>query len=203
MPNGQPPPVHPVPMLRGERVYLRPAERSDIPVFVRWLTDADVTRHLSVSSPLSHAMEEKWFDRLVERQGNGQYHYVICLVADGTPIGAIDLRDIDGENGKAAFGIMIGEKAEWGRGYGTEALEALCDFGFGALRLERIELDVFAGNDRARRSYEKAGFRLEGTLRKAHFAEGRHVDVHRMAILRDDWLALPRARSWQLGQPQG
>lgn len=198
MPDGQMPPPHPAPMLRSERVYLRPAERSDLPVFVRWLADAEVTRNLSVAAPLSDAMEEKWFEQGIERQGRDRYHFVICLVGDGRPIGAADLRDINLEDGHAAFGIMIGEKSEWNRGYGTEALYAICDFGFGQLRLERIELDVYAPNTRAQRSYEKAGFRLEGTLRHAHFADGQFLDVLRMALLRDEWLALERPKSWEL-----
>jgi RimJ/RimL family protein N-acetyltransferase len=197
MPDEQPPPAHSLPVLRGERVYLRPAERSDLPTFVRWLNDAEVVRHLALRSPLSMAREEGWFDQMLAAQGKRQYLFVICLIADGRPIGTTDLRDINQEDGNAAFGIVIGEKAEWNKGYGTDALSAICDFGFGALRLERIELDVYAGNDRAQRSYEKAGFQVEGTLRRAHFSEGEHVDVTRMALLRDEWLALPRRRSWQ------
>jgi RimJ/RimL family protein N-acetyltransferase len=80
-------------------------------------------------------------------------------------------------------------------------LHAICDFGFGQLRLERIELDVYALNRRAQRSYEKAGFRLEGTLRHAHFADGQFQDVLRMAQLRDEWLALERPKSWELAAP--
>ncbi len=201
MSNGQPPPPHPAPILRSERTYLRPAERADLPLFVRWLADAETKRHLSLRSPMSQAMEEKWFDQAVERQGRDQYHFVICLIGDGRPIGAADLRELNLEDGHAAFGIVIGEKGEWNRGYGTEALNAICDFGFGQLRLERIELDVYAGNKRAQRSYEKAGFRLEGTLRHGHFADGDFLDVLRMALLRDEWLALQRPKSWQLATP--
>jgi RimJ/RimL family protein N-acetyltransferase len=123
---------------------------------------------------------------------------VICLLGDGRPIGATDLRDISLEDGHAAFGIVIGEKDEWNRGYGTDALNAICDFAFGQLRLERIELDVFAGNLPAQRSYEKAGFRLEGTLRHGHFANGRFIDVQRMALLRDEWQALERPKTWEM-----
>jgi len=198
MPDGQHPIPPAVPILRGERVYLRPAERSDLALFVRWLTDAEVARHLAFRSPISQAMEDKWFDQMVERQGRDQYHFVICLVEGGRPIGATDLREISLEDGHAAFGIMIGDKAEWSHGYGTDALNAICDFGFGQLRLERIELDVYANNPRAQRSYEKAGFRREGTLRHGHFSDGRFVDVERMALLREEWLALERPRSWEL-----
>jgi RimJ/RimL family protein N-acetyltransferase len=201
MPDGQPPPLHAVPILRGERVYLRPSERSDLELFVRWLADAEVKQHLSLRSPISQAMEDKWFEQVVEQQGRDRYHFVICLLPEGRPIGATDLRDMSLEDGRAAFGIMIGEKSEWNRGYGTDALNAICDFGFGQLRLERIQLDVFADNLRAQRSYEKAGFKSECTLRHAHYGDGRFVDVERMALLRDDWLVLDRPKSWEMTGP--
>jgi RimJ/RimL family protein N-acetyltransferase len=197
MPDDLPPPAHPAPILRSKHIYLRPAERADLAIFVRWLSDAETQRHLALRAPLSLAMEEKWFEQVVEKQGHDRYHFVICLLPDGRPIGAADLREIDTENGKAAFGIVIGEKDEWGRGYGTEALNAICDFGFGQLRLERIELDVYEGNARARRSYEKAGFQVEGTLRHGHFADGEFMDVVRMSLLRDEWQADERPRSWE------
>ena len=198
MQDGQPTPVHPNPVIRSERLYLRPAERADLPLFVRWFADAETTRHLALRTPFSLAMEEKWFEKVVEGQGRDLYHFVMCLLADGRPIGAADLRNIDRDNGRAEFGISIGEKEEWNRGYGTEALNAICDFGFGALRLERIALDVYEGNARAIRSYEKAGFRHEGRKRRAHFSEGRYHDVLVMALLRDEWLALERPTSWRI-----
>jgi RimJ/RimL family protein N-acetyltransferase len=201
MVDDQQPLHHEVPILRGERVYLRPAERSDLPTFVRWLADAETKRFLALRAPFSLAMEEKWFDTLVEQQGRDRYHFVICLLEDGRPIGATDLREINLENGSAAFGIMIGEKDRRGRGYGTDALNALCDFGFGQLRLERIELDVYEANMPAQRSYEKAGFRVEGVLRHGHFADGQFMDVVRMSLLREDWLHQERPRSWEPGTP--
>jgi RimJ/RimL family protein N-acetyltransferase len=197
MPDDQPPPAHPVPILRTERIYLRPAERADLPMFIRWLSDAETQHYLALRAPFSLAMEGKWFEQVVEKQGRDQYHFVICMLPDGRPIGAADLREIDIENGRAAFGIAIGQKDEWGHGYGTEALHAICDFGFGQLRLERIELDVYADNARARRSYEKAGFQVEGTLRHGHFADGGFMDVLRMSLLRGEWLAQERPRSWE------
>jgi len=201
MTEGQQNPAQPTPMIRGERIYLRPAERSDLATFVRWLTDAEVSRYLSFRAPLSQAMEEKWFEGMVERQGKSDYHFVICLINGDRPIGTAGLHGLDLENGNAEFGISIGEKSEWNRGYGTDTLNAICDFGFGALRLERIELNVFEDNARAIRSYEKAGFRHEGRLRRAWFAEGHHGDVLRMSLLRDEWLALDRPTGWQLTFP--
>lgn len=188
----------PSPVIRGRHVYLRPAERSDLATFVRWFADAEVARNLALRAPFSQAMEEGWFERTVAAQGTSDYHFVICLRADGRPIGTIGLHGLDWENGSAEFGIAIGEKAEWNKGFGTDALNAICDFGFGELRLERIQLHVYTGNDAARRSYEKAGFRMEGTLRHARFDRGEHRDVHLMSLLRDEWQSMDRPRSWEL-----
>jgi RimJ/RimL family protein N-acetyltransferase len=184
-------------MLRGERTYLRPAERSDIPIFVRWLNDAETSGFLSLRAPLSEPLEEKWFERMLESQGKDAYHFVICRHDDDAPIGTIGLFSMDSTNGNAGIGISIGERQLWGKGYGTDAMFALLDFGFGELRLERLWLEVYEFNARARRSYEKCGFVLEGTARKAIFRHGRHHDVHLMAILRDEWAAQQRRRAWE------
>jgi RimJ/RimL family protein N-acetyltransferase len=194
------PPERPVRTLRGELVYLRPAEREDLPTFVRWFADGETTRHLKLRAPFSLAMEEQWFTDMVGRQGRTDYLFVVCRLTDDAPLGTAGLHGLDLENGVAEFGINIGEKGEWNKGYGTDALHAICDFGFGELRLHRIELEVYAGNARARRSYEKVGFVLEGTMRERHFSEGRHEDVHLMALLREEWAAQDRRRSWELNE---
>ena len=183
------------PIIRGEQVYLRAPERSDIGDFVRWFNDAEVLHNLAMSAPMSEAAENAWFERMLERQGSTDYHFVICLLADGRAIGTAGLHGVDLVNGSAEFGIAIGETDEWSKGYGTDALRAICDFGFGSLRLERIGLHVYEGNARGRRAYEKAGFSHEGTLRRAHFANGRHEDVHVMSLLRDEWTPLARRRT--------
>jgi RimJ/RimL family protein N-acetyltransferase len=63
-----------------------------------------------------------------------------------------------------------------------------------------VELQVYAPNARAQRSYEKAGFVLEGTLRHRHFAQARYEDVLIMSLLREEWAARPRRRSWELNE---
>jgi RimJ/RimL family protein N-acetyltransferase len=186
------PPANPI--IRGEKVYLRPSERSDLDDFVRWFNDADTMRYLAMRAPMGRAAEERWFDGMLERQGKRDYHFVICLLEDGRAIGTIGLHEVDQESGSAGFGIAIGEKAEWDKGYGTDALNAIADFGFGELRLERIWLDVYEANVRAQRSYDKAGFTREGTMRHALFKHGDFADVHRMSMLRAEWLALPRRK---------
>ena len=199
MSNTAPTSPKPLPIIRGELVYLRPAERSDVDAFVRWFADAETTRYLAVRAPFSRAMEDKWFDGMLEQQGKSNYHFVICLLADDRAIGTAGFHRVNYEDGHASFGISIGEKAEWSKGYGTDALRAICDFGFGQLRLERIELDVYEPNKRAQRSYEKAGFVTEGTMRHAYFSDGKHHDLLRMSLLRGEWDAQPHPRPWDDG----
>ena len=80
---------------------------------------------------------------------------------------------------------------------GTDAMFALLDFGFGQLRLERLWLEVYDFNGRARRSYDKCGFTLEGVERHAIYKFGRYIDVQLMSILFNEWAAQPRKKMWE------
>jgi diamine N-acetyltransferase len=180
------------PIIAHGSVYLRAAERDDIPRFVAWLNDHRTSRTLNLWAPLSIPMEEAWFERIVAEQGKGRYVFTACLLADDRPIGNVGLFDVDLIHGSAGLGIMIGEPRDRGRGHGTDMLEALVGFGFANLRLERIWLEVYDFNPGARRVYERVGFQHEGVLRHAFFREGRFVDAHRMSILSGEWRARHR-----------
>ncbi len=191
-----------VPAVRGARVFLRAAERSDVPTFTRWFNDDRVTRFLAMDTPFSLTSEEGWFDRLQGVQGKSLYHFVICLRETGEAIGTIALHDVDMKHGTAELGIAIGEPGRWDQGLGTDAIRALLDFAFGTLRLDRIALQVYDFNLRARRSYEKVGFVHEGAQREALYRNGKRHDVHLMSVLRREWLAQPGPHSWELNEEE-
>ena len=180
------------PILHGERTYLRSGERSDIPAFVRWFNDRRTTRTLIFLGPMGTVSEEAWFTNMSEHHGRDRWFFVICRLDDDRPVGSIDLHEVDYRNGSASLGIAIGDPADTGHGYGSDALRTLIDFGFDQLRLERIQLEVYDFNDPARRLYERIGFRHEGTARHALFADGAFHDLHQMAILRDEWMTAAR-----------
>ncbi len=186
------------PILRSRRILLRAAEPDDLPLFVEWLNDADVRETLGGSAPISAISEETWFEDLQKEQGKTRWHFTICLRGDGRPIGFGGLHSVDSVNGQAELGIGIGDRSLWNQGYGSEAVGTLLDFGFGELRLHRVVLHVFAGNDRAQHVYQKLGFSHEGTLRQAMYQHGRHIDVHVMGILRDEWSSGDRPRTWEI-----
>ncbi len=167
---------------------LRAIERSDIPTFVRWFNDPEVRRYLLMFEPMSTAGEERWFERHLASQDDYLYSFEGAVDGGWTHLGNIGLHRVDWKNRSAVLGIVIGEKGHWGKGFGTEAVRLMLRFGFGELDLHRVELDVYDYNPRAIRCYEKAGFRREGTLRQALFREGGYHDVHRMAVLRPEFL---------------
>ncbi len=188
-------------MIAHGTVYLRPADRTDIPLFVSWMNDWGTSRTLSMVAPISEPMEEAWFDQVNAGQGKDGYHFTACLVADDRPIGTVGLFDLDLRNGNAGLGISIGRAEDRGKGYGTDMLKALLWFGFAQLRLERIWLDVYDTNDGARRLYERIGFVHEGVSRHAVFREGAFRDVRVMSMLVEEWRALQPGQAGAPGSP--
>ncbi len=178
-----------IPMIAHGSVYLRPAERDDVPLFVRWFNDYATSRTLSIRAPISTTSEEQWYERAVENQGKDGYHFVACLLEDDRPIGTIGFFDLDLVNGSAGLGLSIGAAADRGKGHGTDMLKALLAFGFASLRLERIELDCYDFNPDAHRLYQRVGFVDEGVARHRIFREGRYADLYKMSMLADEWRA--------------
>jgi RimJ/RimL family protein N-acetyltransferase len=187
----------PIRGLRGERVYLRPLEPEDAEIIHRWYEDTRL-QTLMGDLPLSLAARRQRYEDAVKSDGSDAFRFVICLLEDDRAIGRTDLFALDRTNGSCSFGIALGEPATWGDGLGTDAVDAVVDFAFGQLRMERVWLGTADDNPRAHAAYRKAGFSLEGRLRRAYYQDGRWIDELRMAILRDEWAALPRRKSWEL-----
>jgi len=187
----------PIRQWRGRRVYLRPLEPGDAATVHRWYEDARINESMG-DLPVSLAQRERSYGDVRASGDPDSYRFVICLLEDDTAVGRTDLFDIDRVNGTCTFGITIGEPARWGQGLGTDAVEALTDFAFGQLRMERIQLETERGNVRAQAAYRKAGFVEEVSLRHAWWQNGEWLDGVVMALLRGEWEALVRPRSWDL-----
>lgn len=163
---------------------LRAIERADLPTFVRWLNDPEITQHLTLYLPLSLAEEERWFEQQLEDKSK---HIFAIETEDSAHIGNVGLHDLNWKNRNAVLGIVIGEKEYWGRGYGTDAIVTMLRFAFEELNLHRVSLIVYNHNHRAIRCYEKCGFRHEGKDRQARFSGGKYHDDIRMSILRSEF----------------
>lgn len=178
-------------MIHGNGVRLRAIEREDIPRFVRWLNDPEVTEYLLINSPLSHVMEEAWFARQASiPPQEGQVLAIEVLVGqDWVHIGNTGLHNVEPVHLAAEFGIMIGEKAYWNKGYGREAAWLMLKHGFEHLNLNRIYLHVYENNLRGIKAYEAAGFVHEGVLREGVYKNGRYLNLLVMSVLHSEWNA--------------
>jgi len=121
--------------------------------------------------------QQRWFER--SRQPDRRMFSLVTL--GGELIGHGGLVDIDDEKHTAQLRITIGDSSYWGRGLGTETARLLTEYGFAKRQLASIWLRVLPGNERALRSYEKAGF-LRGE--REIF---RDTEVVRMQVFREDF----------------
>ena len=175
-------------MIVGKRVRLRAIERTDIPKFVTWLNDREVTEFLLWAHPLSQAEEEGWFNSMLNRPITEHPKGIEIETPEGWQlVGNTSFHDLDWTHRAAEVGIFIGDKRYWSQGYGSEAMRLMLRYGFNDLNLHRIYLYVYADNLRGIHSYEKVGFIKEGTLRDAVFKNGRYQDVVEMSVLRPEW----------------
>lgn len=127
---------------------------------------------------------EQWLDGLAERDGRADW--AVIQVEDGAHIGEVVLNDYDGDNRSIGFRIALNADNQFGRGYGTEATSAVVGYAFDVIGVHRIGLEVYAFNPRARRVYEKCGFRVEGRQREALYWDGEWVDLILMGMLASD-----------------
>jgi RimJ/RimL family protein N-acetyltransferase len=176
-------------MLEGKIVNLRPMEPEDLARDFTWINDREVTRFLAARYPISKAAEERWLSELPPNDFSHGLRMAI-ETKDGTHIGNLDLHQLSAEDSKAGLGIMIGDKAYWSNGYGSDAIITLLRFAFDEMNLNRVWLHVYDFNDRAVACYQKCGFQIEGRLRQHNYAEGRYFDSIVMGCLRDEFRAL-------------
>lgn len=174
-------------MLYGKGLRLRAIERADIPNFVRWFNDPEVRRFLLRHRPLSQAEEERWFEEQLSRTDTLILAIEVQVGEEWVHIGNIGLHRIDLKNRTATLGIVIGEKAFWGKGYGREALRVLLRYAFFELGLHRVELETFAFNERALRCYRAVGFKEVGVRRQALFRDGAFHDLILMDLLAEEF----------------
>lgn len=174
------------PTLAGTKTRIRPVEKTDMPLFVRWFTDPEILHWLASSErpPFTlEALEKDWD----EIQTDASQRDWIIETLDGKPIGNVGLHRIDTGHGNCELFITIGEKDLQGQGYGADALRLLLVASFEELGLRRVALRVDADNARAIRCYENVGFVREGVLREHRLRHGQPLDMVYMAILKNEW----------------
>lgn len=167
-------------------VSLRPRTDADLDLLYRIAADLETweERNPSAPAPLTRSRFEARMARLEDPDASEPpASFVVDL--DGDAVGSASLFGFDLFAGHAEVGITLVPEAR-GRGVGSAAMRQLVEFGFTRRNLRRIHLQAIASNTGALRSYEKAGFVVEGRLREHAWVRGRYEDIVLMGILRAD-----------------
>ena len=129
-------------------------------------------------------MERKWLE---ENLTNNSHQFVIVLKENDEPIGNCGFVKLDTLNQVAEVGILIGDLKDHNKGYGTEALKLLIDYGFNILNLHNIMLKVYSFNEKALFCYKKVGFKECGRQKEVYYLRNKRYDSISMEILRPDY----------------
>lgn len=142
--------------MKEQRIVLESIKKSDTPLIVKWRNNEKVRKNFIFQEIFTEEMHNNWMDTKV---ASGEVvQFIIRLKENEEAIGSVYFRDFDYEKKEAEYGIFIGEDAQRGKGYGSEAARLALEYAFSELKLESVFLRVFADNPAAIRSYQSAGF---------------------------------------------
>lgn len=173
---------------RGTRVDLGRHVLTDRPAFMRWYQDPEIAELLRHDlSPLTSSQARGYFDSIILPSSQRGLCWAIVRHDSGELVGSTALVDLKDHDGSALFRIVIGEKAAWGRGFGTEATSLVLTEAFERLGRKVVRLEVFAHNPRAHRAYLRAGFEQVGQHHEWVSRAARQIEVLEMQITQATW----------------
>ena len=170
--------------LVGERIYLSPRNVEDVETFTEWMNDFYVTDYTGRSHTSITLQEEKEY---LEKTDKDKNTFAIIDIETDEVIGTVGLHCVDNIHRTATLGIFIGNRNYWSKGYGTEAIQLILDYGFNYLNLNNVDLALMEFNQRALKCYEKCGFKEIGRRRKSKFINGKYYDSILMDILAEEF----------------
>lgn len=151
--------------LIGKNIYLAPKTIEDAEKYAEWLNDFRTTDYLGKSGKIMTLEKEREY---LETHIDDEATLNIITLSEDKLIGTVGIENIDHLNKRGTLGIFIGDVEEREKGYGTEAINLILDYGFNYLNLNNIKLDVVEFNERAIACYKKCGFKECGRRRKAN-----------------------------------
>jgi RimJ/RimL family protein N-acetyltransferase len=175
--------------IHGKKVTLRAIEEEDLPLLHQWANDPEIWKMLGGwHFPSSFDYQKKWFVSLGADKLNQRF---AIEVAELGLIGTANLVDIDWKNRNAFHGIMLGDKAIRGKGYGIDTIMTVMRYAFEELQLERLDGTIIEYNSASLSIYiNKCGWKQEGVRRNWYFRNNRYWDRIEMGITRADYFEL-------------
>lgn len=150
--------------------------------YVDWLNDSEVNKFLESGGDYTI---KKLEDYLVEQEKKDILFWAILTKNNSKHIGNIKIDPIDVENNSGEYGILIGDKRQWGKGFAVEASLKVFQYCFEKMKLSKVTLGVIENNHKAIKSYEKMGFVLDSTIKTKSLSDGKTNNTKRMVLIND------------------
>ena len=182
------------PLFEGQLTCLAPIDHDHDPeVESQWTHDAEFMRMLYTEPmrPLSPAQVKKRYEAIEKDidESKNMFHFTIRARLDDRLLGFSRLDWIEWTNGAGTLKLGIGNRADRGHGFGSEALRLMLRYAFTELNLHRLAATIPEYNPVARHVFAKAGFVEEVRRRQAINRDGQRWDLIHVGILREEWLA--------------
>lgn len=173
--------------LDAASLRLRPLERSDAEALYAIHSDPEVMKYSTIRPRSSVEQAHELVESSLAAMRAGRHLcFGIVPISAGRVVGTCTLFHIYKASRRAEVGFVLGKRF-WGRGYMTEALSALLDYGFSTLDMNRVEADTDPRNLAAARLLERLGFIKEGLLRERWIVDGAKSDSAMDGLLRNAW----------------
>lgn len=174
------------PILESRRIYLEPLTSNHLSQkYVDWLNDPEVNKYLDSGG--DYTIEKlKYFLQDVEQKD--VLFWAIHLKTSKQHIGNIKIDPIISKYGLCEYGILIGEKSAWGKGYAQEASEIVINYCFDQLNLRKMTLGVVEKNINAIKLYTNLGFSIEGVFIDHGRFGGQYCNTVRMALFNRNYI---------------
>ncbi|WP_409253829.1 GNAT family N-acetyltransferase [Bacillus sp. SCS-153A] len=175
------------PVLETDRLLLRKPTPDDANDMMAYLSDQDVVKHMGLLpfQSIKDAMGEvHWYDS-IRKEGSG-IRWGITLKDDNRMIGSCGFLNMTAKHARAEVGFEL-NKDFWGRGIAGETLEAVVQYGFEHIQLERIQALIEPANSSSQRLVEAKGFQREGLLRHYEYTNGTFDDLYMYSLLKSDY----------------
>lgn len=174
-------------MIRGERIGLRSRHEADVPILHTELYDDVATRSRADSRPWRPvALGSAHSPYAVTEPSNDAACFSVVELDSLALAGEALLWGIDTHNRTAHLGISL-LPAFRARGFGSDAVRVLCEYGFAVRGLQRLQVETLADNASMITAATKAGFTIEGTLRRSAWVYGTFADEVVLGLLAHEW----------------
>jgi ribosomal-protein-alanine N-acetyltransferase len=171
---------HIVPIIETDRLLLEPISiKYCSDKYVNWLNDPEIYKYLESGGNYTH---DSLMEFLTNTTAQTVFFWAIIVKETHTHIGNIKIDPINKKHLIGEYGILMGDRNNWGKGFAKEASQAVISYCFESLNLRKITLGVIKDNIAAVKLYESLGFEVEGIYRMHGKYDGRYCDAIRMAL---------------------